>query len=54
MTPSERSPTTVRARREPPPFRRHLFEDRGLLRLHAWVRGYWKHGRSGDANADDA
>ena len=34
--------------------RRHLFEDRGLPRLHAWVRGYWKHGRSGDANADDA
>ena len=33
--------------------RRHLFEDRGPPRLHAWVRGYWKHGRSGDANADD-
>lgn len=32
--------------------RRHLFEDRGLPRLHAWVRGYWKHGRSGDANDD--
>jgi len=33
--------------------RRHLFADRGLPRLHAWVRGYWKHGRRGDANADD-
>jgi NADPH-dependent ferric siderophore reductase len=33
--------------------RRHLFEDRGLPRLHAWVRGYWKHGRSGDVNAED-
>jgi NADPH-dependent ferric siderophore reductase len=32
--------------------RRHLFEDRGLPRAHAWVRGYWKHGRSGDANDD--
>ena len=29
--------------------RRHLFEDRGLPRAHASVRGYWKHGRSGDA-----
>jgi NADPH-dependent ferric siderophore reductase len=32
--------------------RRHLFEDRGLPRSQASVRGYWKHGRSGDA--DDA
>jgi NADPH-dependent ferric siderophore reductase len=32
--------------------RRHLFEDRGLSRTHASVRGYWKHGRSGDADAD--
>jgi NADPH-dependent ferric siderophore reductase len=32
--------------------RRHLFEDGGLPRVHAWVRGYWKHGRSGDANDD--
>jgi NADPH-dependent ferric siderophore reductase len=24
--------------------RRHLFEDRGLPRAHASVRGYWKHG----------
>jgi NADPH-dependent ferric siderophore reductase len=33
--------------------RRHLFEDRRLARPQASVRGYWKHGRSGDA-ADDA
>jgi NADPH-dependent ferric siderophore reductase len=32
--------------------RRHLFDDRGLPRARAWVRGYWKHGRSGDV--DDA
>lgn len=32
--------------------RRHLFEDRGWPRTHASVRGYWKHGRSGDG--DDA
>jgi NADPH-dependent ferric siderophore reductase len=32
--------------------RRHLFEDRRLPRSQASVRGYWKHGRSGDA--DDA
>lgn len=29
--------------------RRHLFADCGLLRAQALVRGYWKHGRSGDA-----
>jgi len=29
--------------------RRHLFEDRGLSRAQATVRGYWKHGRSGDS-----
>lgn len=29
--------------------RRHLFDDRGLPRSHAHVRGYWKHGRAGDA-----
>jgi NADPH-dependent ferric siderophore reductase len=28
--------------------RRHLFEDRGLTRTQAVVRGYWKHGRGGD------
>jgi NADPH-dependent ferric siderophore reductase len=32
--------------------RRHLFEDRGLPRSQASVRGYWKHGRRG--NGDDA
>ena len=29
--------------------RRHLFGDRGLSRAEATVRGYWKHGRAGDA-----
>jgi len=32
--------------------RRHLFVDRGLPRAHATVRGYWKHGRSADAEND--
>ena len=32
--------------------RRHFFEERGLARAHASVRGYWKHGRRGDADAD--
>jgi NADPH-dependent ferric siderophore reductase len=32
--------------------RRHLFEERGMPRSQATVRGYWKHGRSGDADAD--
>jgi NADPH-dependent ferric siderophore reductase len=32
--------------------RRHLFDERGLDRSATWVRGYWKHGRAGDA--DDA
>lgn len=32
--------------------RRHLFEDRGLPRVQAVVRGYWKHGRSGDVDDD--
>ena len=32
--------------------RRHLFEDRGLTRAQATVRGYWKHGRA--ATDDDA
>lgn len=32
--------------------RRHLFADRGLPRARASVRGYWKHGRSGDADND--
>lgn len=29
--------------------RRHLFDDRNLPRSVAWIRGYWKHGRAGDA-----
>ena len=32
--------------------RRHLFEDRGFPRSQATVRGYWKHGRVGDADDD--
>jgi len=32
--------------------RRQLFVDRGLPRAHATVRGYWKHGRSADAESD--
>ena len=32
--------------------RRNLFEQRGLPRSQASVRGYWKHGRSGDADDD--
>ncbi len=27
--------------------RRHLFDDLGISRAHAMVRGYWKHGRAG-------
>ena len=34
--------------------RRHLFEDRGLPRSQAVVRGYWKHGRGGDLNSTAA
>jgi NADPH-dependent ferric siderophore reductase len=33
--------------------RRHLFNERGLPRAQATVRGYWKHGRTGD-DEDDA
>ncbi len=32
--------------------RRHLFDDRGMARAQTAVRGYWKHGRSGDAGDD--
>jgi NADPH-dependent ferric siderophore reductase len=32
--------------------RRHLFEERGLARGQATVRGYWKRGASGDAEDD--
>jgi NADPH-dependent ferric siderophore reductase len=33
--------------------RRHLFEDLGLPRGQATVRGYWKHGRAADTSDDD-
>ena len=32
--------------------RRHLFEERGLSRRDATVRGYWKVGRAGDTDGD--
>jgi NADPH-dependent ferric siderophore reductase len=32
--------------------RRHLFDERGLPRSVTWIRGYWKHGRTGDADDD--
>ena len=32
--------------------RRYLFEERGLSRRDATVRGYWKFGRSGDADEE--
>jgi NADPH-dependent ferric siderophore reductase len=32
--------------------RRHLFEELGMSRARAHVRGYWKHGRSGDDAGD--
>jgi len=32
--------------------RRYLFEDRGLARTEATVRGYWKHGRGGEDNGE--
>ncbi len=32
--------------------RRHLFDERGLPRAQATVRGYWKHGRVGDSDDD--
>lgn len=30
--------------------RRHLFDERGLARSQCTVRGYWKHGRAGEAD----
>lgn len=30
--------------------RRHLFHERGLARSQCTVRGYWKHGRAGEAD----
>ena len=32
--------------------RKHLFGDGGLPRRQATIRGYWKHGRAGDADDD--
>lgn len=32
--------------------RQHLFDERGIARAHAVVRGYWKVGRGGDADDD--
>ena len=32
--------------------RRHLFDERGLSRSHAVVRGYWKHGRGSVSETD--
>jgi NADPH-dependent ferric siderophore reductase len=34
--------------------RRHLFEERGLPRTHAVIRGYWKYGRESTAGDSDA
>ena len=33
--------------------RRHLFDDLGLPRAQATVRGYWKHGRTADTGEDE-
>jgi NADPH-dependent ferric siderophore reductase len=33
--------------------RRHLFDDLGLPRAQAAVRGYWKHGRAADSDEDE-
>ncbi len=33
--------------------RRHLFEERGLPRAHAVIRGYWKHGRESSGTDSD-
>ncbi len=32
--------------------RRHLFDERALSRAEATVRGYWKHGRTGDGDGE--
>jgi NADPH-dependent ferric siderophore reductase len=32
--------------------RRRLLEERNLPRSETWIRGYWKHGRAGGAEAD--
>jgi NADPH-dependent ferric siderophore reductase len=33
--------------------RRALFQDRGVPRAHAAVRGYWRHGRAGDGDGGE-
>jgi NADPH-dependent ferric siderophore reductase len=33
--------------------RRRLFDDRGIARAQATIRGYWKHGRGGDDQGND-
>jgi NADPH-dependent ferric siderophore reductase len=33
--------------------RRHLFDERDVARPRTWIRGYWKHGRTADEDADD-
>jgi NADPH-dependent ferric siderophore reductase len=33
--------------------RRHLLDERSLPRSETWIRGYWKHGRAGDADEAD-
>jgi NADPH-dependent ferric siderophore reductase len=33
--------------------RRHLFDERGVARPRTWIRGYWKHGRTGDDDTED-
>jgi NADPH-dependent ferric siderophore reductase len=33
--------------------RRRLFDDRGIARPQATIRGYWKHGRGGDDQGND-
>jgi NADPH-dependent ferric siderophore reductase len=32
--------------------RRHVLDERGIPRSETWIRGYWKHGRAGDADDD--
>jgi NADPH-dependent ferric siderophore reductase len=32
--------------------RRHLLEERNLPRSDTWIRGYWKHGRTGGSDDD--
>jgi NADPH-dependent ferric siderophore reductase len=32
--------------------RRHLIEERNLPRSDTWIRGYWKHGRTGGSDDD--